>query len=225
LKKYFTIILVFTFSIAFSQHLEIGVGAGGTNTRSDVSNLNYKNTLYAFQAFGRWNFTEAWVLRLDYKYMALQGLDKNNNTPISQIRNYNEFSRQIHQFSVNGEYNFLNFRSSNKKVKFCPYITAGAGLYRIQEYEYGSSQPNFNFCIPFGLGIKYALTKNFNVGAVFETTKTFNSQLDNITSTNPKGMSPKIKAYNEATNDWFYFLGINVSYTFYTINCPDFYDF
>ena len=165
LKIFFLIFFIFLYK-AYAQNLEIGLGAGGTNTRSDVSNFNILNTRYAFNGFVRWNFTYAWVARLDYKYLLIAGLDKNNSSPIATARNYNEFHPTVHQISINAEYNFLDFRSAFKKVKLCPYITAGVGLFKLSQYEdqYGSTQGNFNFCIPFGLGLKYALTKNFNLG-------------------------------------------------------------
>lgn len=219
-------LLFFSITTNFAQNLEIGGGLGGTNTRTDVSNFNFLNTSYALNAFARWNFTYAWVVRLDYKYMDVKAADRNNSTPLSKVRKY-EFQTSLQQLSINVEYNFLDFRSVYKKTKISPYITIGVGVNKLKDLEdsYGKNINNYNFCIPFGLGIKYALTKNLNIGSNFETTKTFTDNLDNLNQNGPVSIPQHLRGLDFATNDWYYYLGFNLSYTFYSINCPEFYDF
>ncbi|MDX2190275.1 MAG: DUF6089 family protein [Bacteroidota bacterium] len=225
----FTLLLIIYSTNA--QNLEIGLGLGASNTRSDISNINYLNTRPGAWVFGRWNFNSAWVARLDYKYMFIYASDKNNNYPLANFRKDQgytlEFSNQLHELSANMEYNFLDYRSANKKVRLTPYITGGLGFLRlINEYEYGSGTGRYDFVIPFGLGLKYVLTKTLNLGMVFSSTKTFSDALDNVNGSYPRLLrNSHAKGWDQATNDWYYFLGFSISYTYYHIACPDFYDF
>lgn len=218
--KYTIIIMLFCF-YAHAQKWEIGGGMGASNTRTDVSTFNFLNTRYAFQGFLRYNFDHAWVARLDAKYFSLYGSDKNNSTQIAAIRNYT-FSDNGAQVTANMEYNFLDFRDLKRKVKFSPFLTAGIGacFFKVSNTALSAFSP----CIPFGMGAKYMINKNWNIGALFETTKTFTDRIDGIDATFPEEMDPHIKSADLSTDDWYYFFGITISYTFYHIKCPDHHD-
>lgn len=218
--KIIVYILLFCF-YAQAQKWEIGAGLGASNTRSDVSTFNFLNTRYAFQGFLRYNFNYAWVVRADLKYFSLYGSDKNNSTQISALRDYT-FSANGGQASANVEYNFLDYRDLKRKVKFSPFLTAGVGIcyFRVTNTDLAPLSP----IIPFGIGAKYMLSKNWNIGLLFETSKTFTDRLDGIDSQFPENMDPHIKSADLATDDWYHYFGIKVSYTFYHIKCPDHHD-
>lgn len=217
-------ILLFVFffcTLSQAQKWEIGGGLGASNTRTDVSNFNFLNTRFAAQGFLRYNFNYAWVLRADAKYFSLYGSDKNNATQISALRDYT-FSASGAQASASVEYNFLDYRDLKRKVKFSPFLTAGLGIcyFNVSNADYSPVSP----VIPFGFGAKYMLSKNWNIGLLFETSKTFTDRLDGIDDKFPEKMDPHIKSADLATDDWYHFFGINISYTFYHIKCPDHHD-
>lgn len=204
-----------------AQKLEIGGGIGASNTRTDISTFNLLNTRYAGQVFLRYNFNNAWVFRADAKYFSLYASDKNNSNLTSPLRNYS-FSAFGGQVSANVEYNFLDYRDLKRKVKFSPYLTAGIGasIFRVTPWQLSVISP----AIPFGMGLKYMVNKNWNIGALFETTKLFTDRLDGIDATYPVDSNPHVKSADLASNDWYYFFGVNISYTFYKIKCPDHHD-
>ena len=217
------IFLITATTIVSAQKLEIGAGLGGTNSRTDISHINPLNTRYGLSAFGRWNFDETWVFRLDYKFINIFASDANNNSSLAKERNHS-FSNNIHELSGNLEYNFLNFRSVNKQVKWSPYLTAGLGVFQFEDYSAGSGIGKFNVGIPFGGGMKYMLSKTWNLGMLFQATKTFTDQLDNLDRSQPSSIATQSKSVDESTNDWYFYLGFSVSYTLYPIKCPEFYE-
>lgn len=212
--------VVFSFCV-YAQKWEIGGGLGVSNTRSDISYFNFLNTRYAATAFLRYNINYAWVIKADLKYFSLYGSDKNNSDTISTIRNY-AFAANGGHFSANMEYNFLDYRDLKHKVKFSPFLTAGIGLcyFRLSNSDLSVLSP----IIPFGFGVKYMVSKNWNIGLLFETSKTFTDKLDGLDSTLPLEIDPHIKSADLATDDWYHFFGLTISYTFYHIKCPDHHD-
>jgi hypothetical protein len=75
--------------------------------------------------------------------------------------------------------------------------------------------------LPFGVGLKYVLAGQWNLGLEFGARKTFTDYLDdlggNLNTTN------KFQNGNPFSNDMYVFTSLSVSYTFYKIRCPNFY--
>ena len=77
-------------------------------------------------------------------------------------------------------YTYYNNGSGEKKYYLQPLSTEGQGL---------SSNPDRSpykltqFCLPFGMGIKYQLNCNMNLGIEFRQTKLFTDYLDDVSRT------------------------------------------
>ena len=85
--------------------------------------------------------------------------------------------------------------------------------------------------IPFGLGFKYLINKQFSLAIEFEIKKTFYDKIDYLTGAITKDIdnitglefnnSQKNFQYGSGNNnDFYYFTGISLSYIFYKIPCP-----
>ena len=123
------------------------------------------------------------------------------------------------------EYNFLDYhqRRDQHRVHLSPYLFAGlAGFYAntTTESENVALQPDFNrkgsrvsLAIPAGVGLKVALSEHINLGAEAGVRKTFTDQLDHLGDQDPL-------LVNRHDQDWYYYNGISISYTFYKILCP-----
>jgi len=129
------------------------------------------------------------------------------------------------------EYNFLDYYDLKQKPRVSPYVFVGvAGLVynikltlhdpildgangdRIKPFD-----TNIAVAIPFGVGVKYALSKHWNLGLEFGARKLFMDKLDYLLEEDPKHLA------NPYDNDWYYYNGVSVSYTFYRTNCPPVY--
>lgn len=213
-----------TSTFLWAQKIELGLGGGLSNARNDINRMHPLDTRWGYSLFGRYNFDQAWVARVQYTNLALRSYDSHASNIISENRNFNVNNR-LYELTAAVEYNFLNYRSFNKKVKLSPFITAGLAYYRFKDLTYGSRAGTHNVGIPFGLGLKYVLSQHLNLGAVFMTTKTFNDRMDDISRFNPTSLDPKIRMANTSTYDWYYSLMFTLSYTFYQVDCPEFYGF
>lgn len=76
-------------------------------------------------------------------------------------------------------FNPWTFDNAGQKVYLKPLSTEGQGL-----PEFPSQKPYklTEFAIPFGIGVKYAVSDNINVGFEFSQRKTFTDYLDDVSS-------------------------------------------
>ena len=133
------------------------------------------------------------------------------------------------------EYNFLNYFDEVEKENFTPYLFFGIGGTILNNTKnrdniIGKNKKLF-VNIPFGLGFKYLIKKQFSLTIEFEIKKTFYDQIDYVTGANTKNIdnitgldfnnSQKNYQYSSGNNnDFYYFTGISLSYIFYKIPCP-----
>lgn len=217
---------------ACAQHTsELGLGLGGTNYKGEVSpQYQLQNNRPAFTVFYRQDISAPVTLRVGLTYGGLRARDTNvegaNGTP-PPLQNYRQVSLKGHVLELSGvvEYNFLDYhqRTDQHRVHMSPYLFAGlAGFYAntTTESQNALLQPDFNrsgsklsVAIPAGVGLKIALSEHINLGAEVGVRKTFTDQLDHLGDQDPLLVNPH-------DQDWYYYNGISISYTFYKILCP-----
>src|SRR5690606_22405478 len=79
------------------------------------------------------------------------------------------------------EYHFLNWRDDKRKLRFTPYLFAGAALFGISGVQQKNAEySNIQMAIPFGVGMKYVLNPKYYLAFEFGMRKTFFDYLDNI---------------------------------------------
>lgn len=131
------------------------------------------------------------------------------------------------------EYNFLDYYDLRRRQRWTPFFFVHAAGYYLSvstATDNGGSVPEgsvreiveddnsiLSISIPAGVGIKYALSENWNLGVEIGARKTFTDKLDNLGEEQGRSLA------NPNDKDWYFYNGISISYTFYKLNCPKVY--
>jgi hypothetical protein len=219
-----------------AQHTsELGVGVGATNYKGEVSpQFQWQNSRPAITVFYRRDVSVPVTLRASLTTGFLRATDANVEGVgggIPPLQNYRQLSLSGGLVEAAGvvEYNFLDYhdRKDKQRMHLSPYLFAGLGIYYVSTTVSSANmalQADFNrkgakvgVSIPAGAGIKLALNEHFNLGLEMGVRKTFTDQLDHTGDQTPL-------LVNSHDQDWYYYSGISLSYTFYKILCPTPYD-
>ncbi len=216
-------LFVFTFLFLISagsiaQRSEIGFGIGTFNYTGDlVRNYNFKYSKPAATVFYRSNLSKVVSFRAAFTAGKIGASEK----PIDAfaVNRNASFNLFLLEASTVMEYHFLNWRETKRFVRFTPYLFAGLGLFGIS----GNAQKNAEYSnvqgsIPFGAGVKYIYNPKWYLSLEFGIRKTFFDYLDNISAGDPRDKNYQYGNPND--NDNYYFLGITLTRTFYSIPCP-----
>lgn len=224
---------VFFAQSALAQYTsEIGVGLGGLNYKGELSpGYQFKNNRPALTAFYRKDISGPITLRGGFTAGLLRAADSNVNgvngqpAPLSSYRQAN-MKGSLYEASAVVEYNFFNYHYRKAKVHFTPYVFIGlAGfLANTTTATDNAALPSLNqsgsmvgFAVPAGFGFKYALSTHWNLGLEAGARKAFTDKLDHIDG-QTQGQTDLVG--NRHDQDWYFYNGISISYTFYKINCP-----
>lgn len=209
---------------------ELGLGLGALNYKGEVSpQYQLQNNRPAFTVFYRRDVSAPVTLRGGFTAGLLRAADDNVNgvnggvPPVSATRQTN-MKGSLLEASAVLEYNFLNYHDRHDQHHFTPYGFIGlAGYYAntTTRTRNGGLNADFNgsgamlgLAVPAGVGIKYALSEFINLGLETGVRKTFTDQLDHL------GAEQTPLLVNSHDQDWYYYSGLSVSYTFYKIRCP-----
>lgn len=213
------VIFLLTGAKANAQRDEIGVGVGGFNYSGDLArDFQVSDMRLGGTVFYRRNFNEYLSGKLSLSAGSLSGSDA---LPYDVLAQQRDTSFQIGVVELSGviEYYFLNYKENINLLRWSPYFFIGGGVAFLGAHEeqvenYSSVQP----VIPLGLGFKYIVNPVWHIGLEAGIRKTFTDYIDNIS-----GSDLRLKNYaygNQYSKDWYYFIGLSLSYTFYTIPCP-----
>ena len=209
---------------------EVGFGLGAMNYRGEVSpTYQLQNHRPAFTAFYRRDVSAPVTLRGSLTAGLLRADDGNVTSssggvpPLQAYRQVNTKGR-LAEASAVLEYNFLDYHYRTDKVHFTPYLFVGVAVFYATTTTVSNNPAlaaAFNrqgsllgVAIPAGAGLKYALSEHFNLGLEMGARKAFTDRLDHLDTQDPLLVNPH-------DQDWYYYSGINLSYTFYRIPCPD----
>lgn len=191
--------------LAISQHLEIGVFGGMSNYMGDVShqNMYLPETHPAFGLFFRYNANRYLAAKLNVTHGNISSKDTYSNNPSLKARNLS-FRSPVTEFGLTGEINILGYQPYGLKRIFSPYVFIGiAGFHFDPSTKYdnrwvklqplGTEGQGFvqgrddkynmlSISIPFGLGLKFAITDKVNVGLEAGLRKTFTDYLDDVST-------------------------------------------
>jgi hypothetical protein len=107
------------------------------------------------------------------------------------------FQTIIFETALTAEYDIIDMETPDKENNFTPYIFAGVGVFHFNPFTYDASgkkvylQPLhteaeatpyslWQFCIPFGVGAKYAVSNTVRLSAEFSVRKLFTDYLDDV---------------------------------------------
>jgi len=184
MKKFFLIVFVLFSTVSFAQRpLRFHLLAGFANYNGDLQ----EKPITLQQARGTLGFgatvaiTDQISVRSDFTYGRVGADDKKNSKKELRARNLN-FTTDIYELALLGEYNFTNINVSG----LLPYAFAGIGFYHYNPYTFDlrgtkyllshyntegqgfvdgkKEYKKFDFNIPIGGGVKYALSENVSLG-------------------------------------------------------------
>jgi hypothetical protein len=194
--------------------------------------------------------------RAGFNFGQLEAADRYNRDYLKS-RNLSFFTSLKEAYAAL-EFTFLDIR----KTRFTPYIYGGIAVFHFNPYTYddggdkvylkplsteGQGIADFptqkpykltQFALPFGIGVKYAVSDNINIGFEFSQRKTFTDYLDDVSSMYvdrdkllaAKGQKAVDLAYRgiggpvasaaypahgeqrgtPSEMDWYYFAGLNI---------------
>ncbi len=243
-------------SISFSQKLNLNLFLGTSNYEGDLQANFFTFTQPGLAVGGglSYQLSERIFLRGGITSAKVAADDKKN--PKVSSRNLN-FKSSIQEFHLGLEYYLFNIDDT----KFSPYIFGGLAVYHFNPYTKDTAGTKYflqplstegqgfyldrkpynltQLAIPFGGGIKYAVSDNIKIGFEFGMRKLFTDYLDDVSTSY---VDPNLLLTNRGTKalelafrsgeisnsetypvngakrgepknkDWYYFTGINLSY-------------
>jgi hypothetical protein len=199
--RYFLLFTLFLYSTTCFCQLSLGVFGGISNYQGDLVN-NHFVSRFTKPAIGltvSYDYSDRFTFTGGFTYGKVMGDDKYNDKEYLKLRNLN-FESNISEVSLLAEYNIFNLfnmrwspnlfaglavyhfnpytrDSADNKVFLKPLSTEGQGLSAYPEIKpYSLTQ----LAIPFGGGIKYALTERVQLGFSVGLRRLFTDHLDDI---------------------------------------------
>ena len=190
--------------------LEIGPHAGLSYYMGDLNpTLPFAMPQLEYGGVVRYNYNNRWTFRADYSYVTVKADDK-----IIKWRPERElnFTSKIHDLSFVAEFNFLEYYTGNPKKNVSPYIFGGISVFYYTAYAqvadtlidlsdhltepaptdpkwydkaFGKTSP-IGISIPFGMGVKFALSKHMAATVEWRMQKTFTDYLDDVATVYPE---------------------------------------
>tara|TARA_B110000091_G_scaffold211335_1_gene255758 strand:- start:382 stop:1161 length:780 start_codon:yes stop_codon:yes gene_type:complete len=257
LKIVSTFVLILSASLcSLAQSWELGGMLGGSNYHGDLAyNIVPKATRFSGGIFYKYNFNEYWSIKPTISYLKISGADSNFDE--YRLRNLS-FRNNILEVGSMFEFNFQQFsnRTIHRKSTFYAMAGIAAFLHKpeaklndewydltaigTESQRYGKVQ----IAVPFGGGVKHAVTPNLIVGLEVGWRKTFTDYLDDVSRLYPDmtggGSEASLltdRSWEVSENnkqlantgdqrgdpnlkDWYFQTAFTISYRFTPIKCP-----
>ena len=184
----------------FTQRIHIGVFAGVSAYNGDLTTtvLPRKVTNGAIGITGNYEITDQLIARAGFTYTVVGGADRFSGREDLNLRNLS-FETNLVEFSAVGEYYLFNLYERS----YSPYFFAGLALFHYDPYAYYNRQKVYlrplstegqgvtgypdrkaysltQLAVPFGGGIKFAVSENLRVGLEVGLRKLFTDYLDDV---------------------------------------------
>jgi hypothetical protein len=211
-----TLLLFAEVQEAHAQKIGYGFGLGGMSYSGDLQPAyRIDQNRLGGTAFFKYNLDHPISFRLGISAGGLKGEDDARDI-LSSTRAASFGGLVLDAMAV-AEYQFFDLRQKYPPFGFSPYIFGGLGGYYLSaedglENDYQVSGVH----IPFGAGLRFLLNPKWHLDIEFSPRRTFNAGLDRLFE--PGGM--QFTGGNPHKSDWFYYLGVNLTYTVFKINCP-----
>ena len=226
---------------------DLGILGGVTYYMGDLNpSTPFRMSKPAFGVMYRQNFNSRISVRVHGLFGSVAGADSVSKA--NTERNLN-FESKIYEGGVQLEINFFEFFIGSKLHPVSPYIFGGASVFYFKPYGnvagqtvalqplhtegQSSSYSSIAFSVPFGIGVKYSLSKLIGVGAEWGMRKTTTDYLDDVSTTYylnsgtplPTGVTQEMafasdppqthnagmQRGNSRNTDWFSFAGVSIT--------------
>ncbi len=231
MKKIFSFILfVCITNISLAQVHEAGIFIGGTNYVGDIGSTNIIDpNAFGYGVIYKWNYNPRIAFRGSLTQMNIKGVDAESNNEIRQSFQ-NKFKKSVTEITGGIELNFWEYNLSKRGFQGTFYTTLEAGAFQYPMITGANSSTDFEFenkigfAIPFGVGYKGRLYKQFSFAIEARIRYTFTDDLDDslfikeevLPNSDPtqKPYINREKFNNPDTNDWYMVTGVSLFYTF-----------
>jgi Domain of unknown function (DUF6089) len=204
--KTVSLFILFLLTVLFvpAQRVFIGVAGGLANYNGDLLDKLYpKKITNGFIGFTvHYELQDKILIRGSYNFARVNGSDAYSEKEELRMRNL-QFESAVSEFSFVGEYYLFNLYEK----RFSPYVFVGLGIFHFDPYTRDSTgrkvflkplstegqgiYPNkkpyslWQPTIPFGGGVKFAITDNLRIGIEVGLRKTFTDYLDDVSTSYP----------------------------------------
>ncbi|WP_303312411.1 DUF6089 family protein [Hymenobacter sp. BT730] len=217
----------FAFRAQAQNTSEVGLGLGVVNYKGELSpEYRFANNRPAVSAFYRKDISAPITLRGNLLAGLLRADDKqvigvNGDTAPLNANRGGYLKGSIYEVAGILEYNFFDYYGAKTKTRFTPFVFVGvagflAPVKTVLQNGQTFSNTVIGVAVPAGIGAKVGLSRHWNLGMEVGARKAFTDELDQLSKQN------EVLA-NRHDQDWYFYSGLSVSYTFYKIRCPDVY--
>jgi hypothetical protein len=226
-------------ALVVAQSYEIGGGLGTAVYSGDIlRKIDAGQSGLQGTLFGKRNFDNVWSLKVGVNLAEIMGADSIRPIDAMASLRQGHFTGRITELSAIMEFNFLDYVNQKSEFRFSPYAFFGLGYAFVNaEGRINAGAPVENYrtrtlVLPFGGGIKYLLTDQLTLGMELGFRPTTSDALDQLDSTLPalprydtplgpdtKALPQSLNFGNPNTKDWYYFLGLTLSYTITKVRC------
>jgi opacity protein-like surface antigen len=218
-------------AVVVAQSYEIGGGLGTAVYSGDIiRKIDANQSGFQGTLFGKRNFDNVWSLRMGVNRAKITGADA--IMPIDAVASLRKgyFRGSITEISALMEFNFLDYVNHKSEFRFSPYTFFGLGYTffrgegRINGDKGEENYKDNTIVIPFGGGVKYMLSEQLTLSLELSFRPTTSDGLDKneddltVVPRSPT-VAGSINFGNPNTKDWYYFLGLTVSYTLNKARC------
>ncbi len=240
--------------------LEIGPHVGASYYIGDINPAkHFWQSSLQYGGLVRLNWDNRWTFRFDYSRATVQASDEVVKWRPERALN---FKTRINDFSLVAEFNFVEYYTGNPKKNMSPYIFGGISVFQYTPYAVvgGELVPlrdklteaplegdakwyekltykdiPVGLSIPFGVGLKFALSRHMAGTVEWRLQKTFIDYLDDVKGVYPaadkhalygdydltdpsESYKPGQQRGNASFNDWFGMARVSLTWKF---NLPD----
>jgi len=205
MKRIFILLIISSIPfISNAQRGEIGLLGGMSLYQGDLTPgaLSLQKVGLAYGLFVGYSPIDHLTIKGSFYRGKIAGDDAKQNSANLQGRNLS-FSSTVSELALRAEYNILGYQPANLYTPFSPYFFLGLAAthhnpmaeYQGEWYElqplgtegqgipgYAPKYDRVILAIPFGVGVKYALSEHITVGFDAGFRKTFSDYLDDVST-------------------------------------------
>jgi hypothetical protein len=197
MRNWFLIVILCLAVNGFAQRVELGLLGGVCNYWGDLSPTMVSNeTQPTFGFFTRLNLNHTWAIKAELNRLTVSGADANFD--FNKTRNLS-FKSDINEAAVIFEFNYLKYSTHVLDENFTSYLFLGVGAfqfnpqaqlngtwYDLSDYKTeGVDYKKLSVAVPFGIGIKWMLSKKFAFESQLNFRKTYTDYLDDVSNVYP----------------------------------------
>ena len=245
--------------------LEVGPHVGVSYYMGDLNPiLPFAQSQLQYGGLVRFNYDNRWTFRFDYARATVTASDEVIKWRPERALN---FTSVINDFSLVAEFNFIEYYTGNPKKNVSPYIFGGISVFQYTAFAnvggdqlidlgnyategpedpdakwfkkmFGKTSP-IGVSIPFGMGVKFSLSRHMAGTVEWRMHKTFTDYLDDVATVYPdehavytfddgstydltdpsdNNYKPGQQRGNSAFKDWFGMARVSLTWKF---NLPD----